>query len=617
MRHTITQIATHENGGTYKVTFRIPWVKGWIDGEKVKFYVWRFENQQIFDMHFIKNEDEHAYFETIIKLENCTLYQYYFSFVAEGRFQYYKRENFTGDTNVTRQECFKMSVNFNVPEWAKGCVAYQIFPDRFNKGKCSVKNSMPRRRLHQNWDEQPIIGPDEEGLYNTDFFGGDFLGIKEKIPYLADLGVDLIYLNPIVTSQSNHRYDTGDYFHPDPYLGTNEELKDMIQEFHEYGIKVILDGVYNHTGNDSLYFNEYGTYDSVGAYQSKQSPYSEIYEKNESGEFSYWWNFKTLPVCNKYNQQFIKMICGESGVIDLYCKLGADGIRIDVADELPDYFMVKIWEALQRNKPNDFLVILEVWENAMRKGKTYLSNVREGHTPMNYFLMDGLIGYYKYGDVYQLDDTLRQILTEYPTESIQTAMNSTSTHDMSRLIEIYGCDDFNLFGEHKWDIDWHGMNEEQKNKWLRNHKLTQEQYNHGKLVMKSYVTALAFLPGMFTIFYGDEVGVQGIGNLLNRATYPWGHEDKELLEFYKKLIKSRKSEEFLRKADTRILKIDQNKFVFERYDDNNQVIVIASRVNDSTEISIPKEYENAQIIFSTEGNSYKTLAPYGAIVLKK
>ena len=236
---------------------------------------------------------------------------------------------------------------------------------------------------------------------------------------------------------------------------------------------------------------------------------------------------------------------------------------------------------------------------------------------MNYFLMDGLIGYYKYGDVYQLDDTLRQILTEYPTESIQTAMNSTSTHDMSRLIEIYGCDDFNLFGEHKWDIDWHGMNEEQKNKWLRNHKLTQEQYNHGKLVMKSYVTALAFLPGMFTIFYGDEVGVQGIGNLLNRATYPWGHEDKELLEFYKKLIKSRKSEEFLRKADTRILKIDQNQFVFERYDDNNQVIVIASRVNDSTEISIPKEYENAQIIFSTEGNSYKTLAPYGAIVLKK
>ena len=126
------------------------------------------------------------------------------------------------------------------------------------------------------------------------------------------------------------------------------------------------------------------------------------------------------------------------------------------------------------------------------------------------------------------------------------------------------------------------------------------------------------MPGMFTIYYGDEVGMYGIGNLLTRATYPWGHEDSELLEFYKRLIKSRKSEEFLRKADVRVLRIDENQFVYERYDDdNNKVIVITSRVNHETEIVLPEEYENAQVLFSIEGSNKNTLAPYGAIVLKK
>lgn len=614
MRHDITQVDTHEHGGTYKVSLRIP-EKGWISD--VKFHIWRFEEHQEKSMNYTKEEDGCAYFETEVKLWDCPLYQYYFSFYVGGNFQYYKKENFSGDTNIRREECFKMSVNFNVPDWAKGCVVYQIFPDRFCKGKGSIKTPMPRRHLHEKWDEQPVLGPDEEGLYNNDYFGGDFAGIEEKADYIASLGVDMVYLNPIVASQSNHRYDTADYLHADQYLGSNTALKHMIQELHKRGIRTILDGVFNHTGNDSVYFNEYGTYDSVGAYRNPQSPYSRYYEKDRFGNYQYWWGFHNLPVCDKTAPEFRNMIFGVGGVIDKWCELGIDGLRLDVVDELTDDFLMGIWEAMQRNRPNDFIIIGEVWENAMRKGKTYISSGREMHSVMDYFLMDALLRYYMYGDTWKLDRVIREILAEYPAETIQTLMNSTSTHDMSRPIEVLGCNVFNYHAEHAWDIDWHGMNEEEKNEWLRKHKLTQEEYEHGKKVMKSYVTALAFLPGMFTIFYGDEVGMQGIGNLLNRATYPWGHEDKEILEFYKKIIKSRKSEEFLKKADLRILRIDQNQFVFERYDDNNKAIVIASRTNQETEIAIPKEYENAYVVFSTDGNSKNTLAPYGAIVLKK
>lgn len=629
MRHSITRTATNESGGIYKVSIRIPVNKGWID--QVKLNVWRYGEHRMFAMQFIKEEENYAYFEVEeVELHNCPLYYYYFSFWAGDTFQYYKKEDFSGYTNIRVEECFKLSVNFNVPEWAKGCIVYQIFPDRFCKGTGSVKKPMPRRHLHENWEEQPVLGPDEEGLYNNDYFGGDFAGIKEKAEYIASLGVDMVYLNPIVESQSNHRYDTADYFHADPYLGNNEELAQMIQEFHRLGIRVILDGVFNHTGNDSVYFNEYGTYDSEGAYQNPKSPYSNFYAKDKNGNYLYWWGFHNLPVCDKDNPEFRNMIFGVGGVIDKWCELGIDGLRLDVVDELTDDFLMGIWEAMQRNRPNDFIIIGEVWENAMRKGKTYISSGHEMHSVMDYFLVDALLRYYMYADIWKLFGVFKEILSEYPTETIQTLMNFTSTHDMSRLIEVLGCDVFRDDGEHawdidwngmneehEWDVDWHGMDEEQKNEWLRKHKLTQEQYEHGKTVMKSYLTALAFMPGMFTIFYGDEVGLQGIGNLLNRSTYPWGHEDEELKEFYKNLVKSRKSEDFLRTADMRVHKIGKKQLIFERYDENNKAIVIASRVNHETEITIPEEYRNARIVFCTEGSSKTTLAPYGAIVLKK
>lgn len=638
MRHSITQVATHEHGGTYKVSLRIPWEKGFITN--VRLYVRRFERLETYEMLFKCNKENYAYFETTVELWECPMYQYYFSFYGNEGFQYYKKENNSGNTNVTGEECFELAVNYEVVDWAKGAVGYQIFPDRFCKGKNSIKLPMPRRHLHKKWNELPVLGPDKEGIFNNDFFGGDFAGIKEKVPYLVELGIEILYLNPIVTSQSTHRYDTADYFTPDPYLGTVEELKELTAELHKFGIKVIFDGVFNHTGNDSIYYDQYGTYGGNGAYKNPKSPYREIYEWDENGNVHGWWDFKTMPTCNKYSPKFIDMICGVGGAIDTWCSWGMDGIRLDVADELPDFFISNINFAMRRNRGNDFIIYLEVWEDAMRKGKTYISTVNEGHTTMNYYFTDALLRYYKYGDSDRLLRTFNTIHTDYPTATRQTLMNSTGTHDKSRLIDVHGSNVFNYFGEHTWDIDfkayWDQLSETERQRWLeesnwdpkeaferfkeewqRNYKLKDEEYEHGKKVSKSYVTALAFMPGMFTIYYGDEVGMHGIGNLYNRGTYPWGHEDKKLLEFYKELIKSRKSEEFLHKAEVRVLRIDGNQFVYERYDDNNQIIVITSRVNCQTKITLPKEYENAKVLFSVGGSSKQTLEPYGAIVLKK
>ena len=639
MRHNITQIFSHEHGGTYKVTLEIPWEKGFITN--VRFYVRRFERLETYQMQFERNENNYAYFETVVNLWECPMYQYYFSFYGNDGFQYYKKENRTGNSNVNGEECFELAVNYSVAEWAKGAVGYQIFPDRFSKGKNSTKCPMPRRHLHENWDELPVLGPDEEGIHNNDFFGGDFAGIKEKIPYLVDLGIEVLYLNPIVRSQSTHRYDAADYFQPDPYLGTVEELKDLTDELHKNGIKVVFDGVFNHTGNDSVYYDQYGTYGSNGAYNNPESPYREIYEWDENGKAHGWWNFDNMPTCDKNSHKFRDMIFGVGGVIDVWCSWGMDGLRLDVADNLTDDFIAEINKAMTRNRPEGFIIYLEVWEDAMRKdNKTYISNANEGHTTMNYYFTDYLLRYYKYGDIGRLYHTFEVIRTDYPTGTRQTLMNSTGTHDKSRLINVLVDNVFMYNGDHTWDIDfdkdWNQLSDEERRKWLensdwdageafgrfkeewqRNYKLTQEEIEHGKKVSKSYVTALAFMPGMFTVYYGDEVGMHGIGNLLSRGTYPWGHEDTELFEFYKRLIKSRKSEKFLRKADVRILRIDENQFVYERFDDNNKIIVITSRVNNETEVLLPEEYKNAEVVFAIEGSNKNTLAPYGAIVLKK
>ena len=608
----VFQLENLKQGGKFKITIKIPLSYGWIDRVKVSFYtIWE---KTEFQLQHKQNKEGYAIFETEVVLETQAVYYYHYSFEANGVFRYYKRKNLTGDTSLTKEECWKMSVGFKVPKWAEGAIMYHIFVDRYRKGKNTYMKEMPNRTIHKNWHEKPIIGPDEKGNWNIDFFGGNLKGIEETLDYIKSLGVSIIYLSPIVKSQSNHRYDSADYEEVDPYVGTNEQLKQLCNSAHRKGIKVILDAVFNHTGNDSKYFNQYGTYDTIGAYQSEQSPYYEFYKKiqnqNEKG-FSFWWGMKNLPECDSRSSKWKKYITGEGGIIDQWMSLGIDGLRLDVADELTDDFIEEIKKAVEKNKQDGF-ILGEVWKNPMRMFRTYISSGRGMHSVMNYLLIDALIRYYKYSDENKLKTTINEILTEYPKGTINTLMNFTSTHDISRIVEILGSDNFQRNDEWAWNL----LNSDYN--WIREHKLSSYEYKNGKKIFKSYFFALTFLPGILSIFYGDEVGLQGIGNLANRAPYPWEKRDKELLNFIRKTTKARIENEFLRTAELNIVKIDSEKFVFERYNENEKILIFVSRTHHYIEIDIPKEYTHSKIIAKVNGyDDKKKLSPYGGIAIKK
>ena len=609
--HEIIKIGYFEKGKIFKVSIKIPFCLGWI--ERVKFSIQNSEQKNLYLMQYIESEDEYARFETTVSLQDCAIYHYYFSFEANGTFQYYKRINITGNTCITKEEFWKLSVGFSVPNWAKGANMYHIFVDRFRKSTNKYLEPMPRRTIHYSWDEPPVIGPNEDGNWNVDFYGGDLFGIIEAIPYLKTLNIDIVYLSPICLSQSNHRYDTADYEMVDYYVGTNNSLKTLCNIAHSYDIKIVLDAVFNHTGNDSKYFNELGTFSTLGAYQSSESPYYDFYVKHwfqGKLEFSYWWGMKNLPECDSNSTHWRNYICGVGGVIDKWFSLGIDGLRLDVADELSDEFIEEIAKAAKRNKP-DSLIIGEVWKNPMRMSRNYISSGHGMHSVMNYLLIDALIRYYKYIDISKLSGIINEILSEYPEETIYTLMNFTSTHDISRLIEIFSSNNFQEYSEWAWNL----LNDNIP--WVISHHLTDVEYSYGKMILKSYITALAFFPGIFSIFYGDEVGIQGIGNLANRASFPWEHKDMDLLDFFKEICRIRHDEAFLKTAKFSILEITPEYFSFERYDEFNSIIVFASRTHHTVNLNINEKYTNFSVIFCLPECSKNVLAPYGAIILKK
>lgn len=613
IEHKINQESSNPNGAVYLVSIKIPMSVGWI--ERVKFSIGTTKEKKIFQMNHVRNDDEFSYFEVSVMLETKAIYHYYFSFEANGNFYYYKKINKTGNQSITKSECWKLSVNFEVSEWAQGAVMYQIFVDRYRRGEKELPAPMPNRKIHKSWNEPPVVGKDEDGLWNVDFYGGDLKGIEETLPYLKRLGIDIIYLGPIVRSQSNHRYDAANYFEIDPYVGTDESLESLCISAHKIGIRIILDAVFNHTGNDSIYFNEFGNYDTLGAYQSEKSEYYDFYKKHwEDGKmkFAYWWEMKNLPECDGNSPKWKNYILGEGGVIDHWFKLGIDGLRLDVADELTDEFIEGIRTAAKRNKKDAF-IIGEVWKDPMRMNRGYIEDGKGMDTVMNYLLGDALVRYLKYSDVKILSDTLDEILTEYPEDTRNSLMNFSSTHDISRPPEIFGAASgtFQKLGEWGWNL------QDESIEWIKAHKLTQSQYKYGKNIFKTYFLALAFLPGIISIFYGDEVGMTGIGNLANRGPYPWGRRDKDLLKFVRKVLKTRKSNDFLRKADLRVVKLDNNQFIFERYDENNSILVAISGTHNEIKLELPEEYNSYQLLLSKKGCSKESLAPFGAVVLKK
>ncbi|MBQ0099452.1 MAG: glycoside hydrolase family 13 protein, partial [Firmicutes bacterium] len=353
------------------------------------------------------------------------LYFYYFD-LRNGTFVGLN-EDYLGEITYTPKS-FEISVyssDFVVPKFLNGGIIYQIFPDRFNRAE-KEKKIESGKYLHEKWDETPNFLPDEKGeVLNNDFFGGDLKGIEEKLDYLKSLSVSIIYLNPIFKAYSNHRYDTADYMEIDSLLGTEEDLKRLISEADKKGIKIILDGVFNHTGSNSVYFNKDKKFNGIGAFNSKESKYYSWYNFIDyPNKYESWWGIKTLPVTNK-ESGFVDFITGENGVLEHYTRLGIGGWRLDVVDELPESFSKKIRSAIKKVN-NEAVVIGEVWEDASNKisygkrRKYFLG--KELDSVMNYPLKNAIIEYVKEGNSKGLSRVIKEQIDHYPKQSLDILM---------------------------------------------------------------------------------------------------------------------------------------------------------------------------------------------------
>lgn len=575
-------------------------IYGWIN--EVKLRLKGYEKREIV-LNYKNKDDKYAYFETELFMCTRAIYKYKFSFISEK--EKYKE---------TKE--FKMSVGFYVPDWAKGAVMYQIFIDRFYRDTSVKIEEFGKRKIHKNWNDAPILGPDENGEWNTDSFGGNFNGIKKKLDYIKSLGTDIIYLSPISQSSSNHKYDGEDLEEIDPYFGGEEDFKSLCDEIHKQDMKVMVDVVFNHVGKDSKYFNEGKLYNEIGACQSKESKYFPFFKTTvENGKivFSYWWGIKDLVVCNKESKEWQEYICGKGGIIDQLFAYGIDAIRIDVADELPDDFITLMREACHRCKEDSF-ILGEIWKKPVNQGRGYLENGTGVDSIMNYYFVSALIDYLKYQNSQNLYNKILEIFNEYPEDTILTAMNFTSTHDISRGANIFSPDVIfkdpqDLSREWAWSLK---TKYEMDKNWQSEYELSEESKEYAKKILKLYIFILAFWPGIISIFYGDEVGICGAGNLANRKTFPWDNMDKDMLFYVQKVLKTRKEYDFLRIASyPEILELTEDKFMFKRKNKQNEILVIVN--NGYTDIKVE---ETGSVILSYNYDSSKNVIhSKGAIAL--
>ncbi len=435
---------------------------------------------------------------------------------------------------------------FSTPEWFRRGIIYQIFPDRFNRGAPDTQGRTSFERLefherlsrpvvrHKRWEELPLYLPlNAEADYNPcDYYGGDINGIIEKLDYLKTLGVSVIYLNPIFEAASNHRYNTGDYLSIDPALGDAEDARRLAAEAKKRGIHIMLDGVFSHTGDDSFYFNRYGNYPSIGAYQSKASPYGEWYEfKSFPNEYKCWWGFDTLPEVNENRRSYMDFI---RNVLRYWAGLGFTSWRLDVADELPDEFIAFLRTELKSIDP-DGVLLGEVWEDA--SNKTWEKGLRryvygyELDAVMNYPFAEALCGFLM-GEfnAYALDELLSGQRERYPEPFYRACMNLTGSHDTYRILS-------RLCGAPPKD----SLSRELQAAYQPGEKALEL----GKLRLKLVAIIQFAMPQPPCIYYGDEAGMTGLSDPFNRGTYPWGREDTDLLEHYMKLCSARTKSECL------------------------------------------------------------------------
>ena len=584
-----------------KLSLHFP-IASWVSVDKMFVFIRLGDVSTPVEMRFEKSENGFSVYTADYVFDAAGIYYYRFEMRNRDGVWYYGRgengESVCGE-NLPEWQLTVYKSTYKTPDFAKGNIIYHIFVDRFNRAD-GVKTKR-KYRLHESFSESPEVVSADGKYYADDFFGGNFNGIREKLDYLEELGVGIIYLSPIFKAYSNHRYDTGDYLKVDELLGTEDDFKRLLDAAHEKGMKVILDGVFNHSGADSLYFNKFGTYDSLGAYQSKSSPYYDwYYFKKFPDEYACWWGCDNVPDLNKSNKDYRALVFGKNGVVEKWQKLGADGWRLDVVDELPiDFVNLLIKKIKSVNK--DALVIGEVWEDASTKVsygelRPYLLGDQLDGT-MNYPFMNAIIAYVRDGDEKFFKDTVQSILENYPKETVYCLMNSLGTHDTVRIINALS------------DGRAHGWSKTHK----LGYKLPDSEYEKAK--KKLYLASvLQFtLPGIPSIFYGDEAGLQGFDDPINRRPYPWGSEDKEILAHYKKLGRIRRENRAVFSGGFNMR--DENGLVaYERAGGDDEILIAVNAGADDKTLIINKEYSSLY-----NNKEYKDVVdvPGGAFVILK
>lgn len=513
--------------------------------------------------------DRQSYgYSVTLRFHQTGLYFYYFR-IGDDYFGCgaLRRGSFMPLKNLVSWQITVYDKQYRTPDWMKGGVMYQIFPDRFYKaGDLPIAQG---KILRDDWGGLPNYRPNEFGkVLNNDFFGGNLAGITEKLDYLHDLGVTVIYLNPIFEAYSNHRYDTGDYLKIDPLLGETKDLDNLVSEAKARGIHIVLDGVFNHTGSDSRYFNRYNHYDSVGAYQSPYSPYFDWYTFHSYPDsYDSWWGIETLPAVNETSPSYQEFIFGENGVLKTWLKHGIGGYRLDVADELPDFFLEKLRKAV-KDCNSEAVIIGEVWEDASNKiayskRRKYLQG-HELDSVMNYPLKDAIISYVLSGNTKQLRETIDLLIDHYPKQTLDVLMNILGTHDTSRILTV-------LSGKTCSNKDEMAVT-----------FLTEREKASAKMKLMMAAVLQFTLPGIPCIFYGDENGMEGFIDPFCRRCYDWTKSDNELIAFYKQLGKIRQNNKVFRDGEYKEIFGDNSCLVYSRQNGTDDSIYVY--VNNSSDV---------------------------------
>ena len=494
--------------------------------------------------------------------------------------------------------------DYAAPTWFGAGVMYHVFVDRFAKGE----GETTRRR----GERAPEINPDWEGgipqypaypgahLTNHVHFGGNLWGVAEKLDYLASLGVKVIYLSPIFEAYSNHQYDTGDYMTVDGGFGGEPALDNLIAEAGKYGMKIILDGVFNHTGDDSRYFNRYGIYPTVGAVQAEDSPYRQWFcFRQFPDEYESWWGIPILPKLNHATEECRHYFTGENGVCAHYVKKGIGGWRLDVADELSDEFLdelrVSVKGASADRPEGEAVIIGEVWENAADKvaygnRRRYLQG-KQLDSVMNYPVRSGILAFIRDGDAETLYHTLTELYASYPRSVLDALMNLIGTHDTERILTVLGAD----------PEDYDRPNDE-----LATLRLSPEKRERAARLLKLASTLQFTVFGIPSVYYGDEVGMEGYHDPFCRFPFPWHDLNDptraDLLTHYRALGDLRKSKAF-HGGDFRILHHGETHIAYERtaQDGSDRVVIAVHR--GEGEVTVPVQAAG-EIVYSCGEVSY-------------